>query len=229
MAWVGYLNFKDDVVYLIENKVAKLNSSSSKEDWMVCFAGLRKSKYYIWNESEDQHSQLFPSHLWTFLHHAAFHKAPLQLIQMMNIDKYPLSLPDGEGKLAIDHVDASMPQHYKDMLQPVYKYNFIPLELKLIQINFHAVIMDRVDALVEKYNLILPVISVLLEDVAKFDEMYFAVPGMYGGFSFRFEFNTSDSSIIALWTTSSSRIVGNSQQKHKCTADGWTLVSKGSD
>ena len=142
----------------------------------------------------------------------------------MNIDRYPLSLPDGEGKLAIDYVDSEATGDYKELLTPSYKFNFMHLELKLLQANFHEIILERVGALVEKYNLILPIISVIIEDISKHKEIYFNVPGMCGGFTYWLEFDETKTEIVALWSRSSSKLIGNSEQVHKCTAQGWTLM-----
>lgn len=226
MEWVGYLKFPDHIQYLIENKVAKLSSTSKKEEWLECLASLKKFKFYIWNVPVGDNSNTFPSHKWTFIHQAAFHKAPLYILQIMNVDKYPLSLPDGEGRLPIDHMDPSMTQDYKDLLTPIYKLNVLPLELKLIQVNFHAVIQDRIETMIEKYNLVLPVLSVLLEDISTFDKVYFDVPGMDGGFTYWFQLDKSKTEVLSLWCRSSSNLVGYSEQLHECTAEGWALVKK---
>ena len=224
MAWVGYLQFPDHLKYLIENKVTKLNKCSKKEEWLECYTSLRKFKHYIYNAIVDQKELLFPSYLWTFVHHAAYHSAPLEIIQMINIDKYPLSLPDGEGKLALDHIDPMMSQHYKDLLQPVYKVDFLPLEMKLIQANFHAVIYDCINGLVEKYNLILPVLCVMLEDISKCENQgNFSVPDI-GGFTYRFDLGECRSELKALLCDFIPILEGSTEVSYKCTADGWAIA-----
>ena len=225
MSWVGFLQFPNDVTYLIENVIPKLNEKASTEQWNECLYGLKKfRKHYIWNEDIKNDQRVYPSRRWTIIHHAAYYKAPLQIVQKMAIDRYPLSLPDGEGKLPIDHLDSDTPKDIKALFTPSYKMNFLHLELKLLQANFHEVILERVASLVQKYNVILPILSVLLEDVSKDKEVYFNMPGMYGGFTYWLEFDSSKTEILALYSRSSSRLVGNSEQLHKCTKEGWTLV-----
>lgn len=224
MAWVGYLEFPDHIQYMIENKVIKLNKQSKKEEWLECHVVLRKFKHYIYNAYVDQKELIFPSYLWSFVHHAAYHSAPLEIIQMINIDKYPLSLPDGEGKIALDHIDTNMPQNYKDLLQPVYKIDFLPLEMKLIQANFHAVIYECIDGLVEKYNLILPVLCVMLEDISKCDdERKFPIPDS-GGFTYKFDFSECMSEVKALLCNYIPSLEGGTEISFKCTADGWSVA-----
>lgn len=227
MSWIGFLQFPEPIRYLIENSVPKLTEVSSSEDWMTCLAALRKYKHYIWNEDVKKDSKLFPSKRWTMVHHAAHFKAPLSILQMLSVDRYPLSLPDAEGRLAIDHLCNGTPKDVKDLLKPSFRMKFLHLELKLIQANFHAVILERIEALVSKYNLILPIISVMLEDIAKTGEIYFNVPGMYGGFTYWFEYSKDRTEVVALWCKSSSRLVGNSEQLHKCTSEGWSLIQRG--
>jgi hypothetical protein len=55
-------------------------------------------------------------------------------------------------------------------------------------------------------------------------EMWFAVPGMYGGFQTRFEGEGASAELI---TSSWCRVAGGSGQRHRITAEGWTLIEEG--
>ena len=227
MTWVGSLQFPEDVAYLVENIIPRLNKNSTIVQWEECLYGLKKfKKHYIWNDEISSNSQLYPSSRWTIVHHAAYFKAPLQVLQLMNVNQYPLSLPDADGKLPVDHLDSSSSKDAKTLLTPTYKINFLQLEMKLLQANFHEVIRERVATLIQKQNLILPVLSMLLEDISRDKEIYFDIPGMYGGFTYWFEFDSTKTEIVALYSRSSSRLVGNSEQLHKCTTERWELVEK---
>ena len=222
MEWIGNLNFPENVQYLIEHQVSKLNQYSLKEDWRICLALLKDYKYYIWNNSEEYQSNLFPSSLWTFAHHAALNKAPLSIVQKMVVHQFPMSLPDREGKLAKDHVDESMPQEYKDLFQPVFKFEFIPLELKLIQANFHAVIMEHLEDIDEEL-IVLPVLSVTLEDIGKTGKNYFNIPEISVCFYYWFEFDKAGKDINFLWCQCATKVGAHLYQ---CRVNGWEKVEE---
>ena len=54
--------------------------------------------------------------------------------------------------------------------------------------------------------------------------MWFAVPGMYGGFSYGFESFGVDAKLIA---ESWCRVVGGSGQRHEITSEGSRLLDEG--
>ena len=227
MTWIGFLQFPQDVTYLVENIIPNLSPKSTASQWKECLYGLKTfKKHYIWNVKISSNSKLYPSSRWTIVHHAAYLNAPLQVLQLLNVNQYPLSLPDAEGKLPVDHLNSSSSKDAKTLLTPSYKMNFLQLEMKLLQANFHEVIHERVATLVQKHNLILPVLTVLLEDISRDKEVYFDIPGMYGGFTYWFEFDSTKTEILSVYSRSSSRLVGDSEQLHKCTTKGWELVKK---
>lgn len=198
--------------------MANLNSESTKEDWLICLGLLKKHKHYIWNSKKE----IFPSKLWSLVHHAAFHSAPISIIQNMKISKYPMSLPDSEGKLPIDHVNISSTQSYQDLFKPIYQVNVLPSKLKSIESSLHTVMSQCIGKLIEKYDLILPVLSVSLEDIARQEKIYFDIPEMHGGFFYWFEFD--DGNLIGVWCKSTSSFIGNSEQLHYCTPSGWKRI-----
>ncbi|GAA4260556.1 hypothetical protein GCM10022255_089650 [Dactylosporangium darangshiense] len=83
--------------------------------------------------------------------------------------------------------------------------------LAAIQERFHEVILGRAGSLVREQALRLPELEVLLES----EQVWFPVPGMYGGFSFRFEPAGADTRLVS---DSWSRVVGGSEQRHVVTA-----------
>ncbi len=94
--------------------------------------------------------------------------------------------------------------------------------LRQIQENFHSTIRERATELVEKENLRLPELEVLLELAEP--KMWFPVPGMYGGFIFWLDVVGGKTTLIA---ESWSRVVEGSGQRYKITADGSVLVAQG--
>lgn len=57
--------------------------------------------------------------------------------------------------------------------------------LAKLQSYYHSVIKGRVNGLSEAMNLRIPELTLLLK--LEIPEMWFSVPGMYGGFSYRLE------------------------------------------
>ncbi len=85
-------------------------------------------------------------------------------------------------------------------------------KLKAIEHHFHELILSRAGELVHQQALELPQLSGFLSD-----EVYFPVPGMHGGFSYRFE----DTGVTpALIVKSWNRVVDGSEQAHEITEDG---------
>ena len=90
------------------------------------------------------------------------------------------------------------------------------------QAHFHTVIRGRAERLVEEHGLRLPELEPLLElDTA---EMWFAVPGMYGGFRYRLE---AAGVRLKLLSDSWCRVVEGSGQRHEITPGGSQLVDEG--
>jgi len=68
----------------------------------------------------------------------------------------------------------------------------------------------------------LPELEVLLE--LDRPQMWFPVPGMYGGFSYWLESTGADAKLVS---ESWSRVVGGSGQRHEITSAGSRLVEEG--
>jgi hypothetical protein len=109
-----------------------------------------------------------------------------------------------------------------EILRPQLK-RFVPAGmLRRVQHHFHAVIRGRAQHLVEKHALRLPELEPLLE--LDSPAMWFAVPEMYGGFSYRLEEVGVN---VRLVSESWSRVVGGSGQRHEVTASHSRLVESG--
>ena len=175
------------------------------------------SSFWFLSNGADECS-LFPRKIWTLAHHAVYYNAPINVIErILESLSILVYLCDEDNKLPVDYLspDASH-----------YICEFSSEKLLNIQKNFHAIIMKRAGDLVEKNHLVLPNISVLLSEEFD-DEIYFAIPGMYGGFNFKLEWNSEKTEISALITESWSRVCGGSGQRHRCTEIGFTLEEEG--
>lgn len=132
------------------------------------------------------------------------------------------TLRNARGERALDIAERRSHRHLLVPLTPEYKHR-VPMGVLLkIQTLFHDVIRGRSERLVKKQRLRLPELEPLLE--LGRPKMWFAVPGMYGGFSFRL---VSEGVRAKLICESWSRIVGGSGQRHEITSVGSQLVDEG--
>jgi len=217
----------------IIERVVSLTKESSDEEWKDVVEEMAHRylfKHYLCNYGTNEESP-FPSKIWTIQHHAAHFNAPIEIIEFMVEKHFPMSFKDGEGKTPADHLDVNVDCNYKALFMPRYGLSNLNLEnLQKIEENFHAVINGRVKDLVDKYDLILPQLSVSLEvqvAIEFLDNGYCAIPGMYGGFTIEFQFNADKSDVDHLLTSSWCRIAGGSGQTHKCTPEQSELIESG--
>ena len=94
--------------------------------------------------------------------------------------------------------------------------------LQAIERHFHEVIRGRAATLIDEHNLTLPKLATLLADAES--KAWFPIPGMYGGFSYWLEGEGDQTKLV---TSSWSRVVGGSGQRHEITAAGSRLVEEG--
>ena len=87
---------------------------------------------------------------------------------------------------------------------------------------YRKVIRRRIDRALPHHGLRLPELEPLLE--LDHPEMWFPVPGMYGGFSYRLEFTGVETKLIS---ESYCRVAGGSGQRHEITSKGSRLVAEG--
>jgi hypothetical protein len=88
-----------------------------------------------------------------------------------------------------------------------------------IETRFHALIRERANDLASGLEL-----PLLQRDVPMFEERWFPVPGMVGGFAYALHDEPEGPvPIVESW----SRVVGGSGQRHRITAQGCTLLEEG--
>jgi hypothetical protein len=108
------------------------------------------------------------------------------------------------------------------LLKPEYKRR-VPWGILLkIQGHFHAVIRERAEWFGQEHVLRLPELEPLLE--LEEPKMWFAVPGMYGGFSFKLDTPGVRAKLVV---ESGCRVAGGSGQRHEITSKGPKLVAEG--
>lgn len=156
------------------------------------------------------------------LHQAAWHGAPIDIVRYLVVEGAWRTLRNARGERAMDIAERRSHRHLLEALAPEYKHS-VPMRVLLrIQTHFHEVIRGRSERLVKKQRLRLPELEPLLE--LDRPNMWFAVPGMYGGFSYRLESEGFNAKLIC---ESWSRIVGGSGQRHEITTAGSQLVDVG--
>lgn len=162
------------------------------------------------------------SSLYTPLHQAAHGGAKPEIVdQLLRLGAWR-TVQNARGERAVDVAERCGHPHLLDVLAPVYRHTVPPGVLLTVQAHFHSVIRGRAEELVTRQQLRLPELEPLLE--LEVPKMWFAVPGMYGGFSFCLvEFGVSAKLVSESWC----RVAGGSGQRHEITSQGSRLVEEG--
>ncbi|HSH01452.1 MAG TPA: ankyrin repeat domain-containing protein, partial [Anaerolineae bacterium] len=150
---------------------------------------------------------------YTPLHQAAYGGAPVAVVERMLALGAWRALPTAWGRLAGEIAAERGHTDLVDLLRPVYRYEVDAALLAVLQARFWEVIEGRVGNIVAREGLRLPELRILLE--LEKPEMWFPVPGMYGGFSFGLVKRAGEE--VRLVSESWIRIVGGSGQRHEVT------------
>jgi hypothetical protein len=132
-------------------------------------------------------------------------------------------LPNARGERPVDVAERCGHRRAAEILRPVLLRRVPAGVLSVVQTHFHAVIRGRADDLVRKSSLRLPELGPLLEIPAD-ETIWFAVPGMYGGFAYRLRTDGVEAVLVA---ESWCRVVGGSGQRHEITSRGSRRVAEG--
>lgn len=213
--WDGIVRsgtLKDD-----ETRVRQQLADAAKNyDWKVLLALLDQRPELV-NTTRPGGTSLYAP-----LHQAAHGGAPIEIVQtLINVGAWR-TLQNVTGERPLDVAEKRGHGHLRGILTPELRRH-VPLGVLLkIQSYFYAVIRGRAERLVEEHGLRLPELEPLLELEKR--QIWFAVPGMYGGFSYRLEAEGVDAKLVS---ESWCRVVGGSGQRHEITAAGSRLVEEG--
>ena len=167
-------------------------------------------------------TRLGGSSLFSPLHQVAHGGAPVELAQRLIGMGAWRTLQNARGERPVGVAERCGHHHLLEVLAPEYKHH-VPLRVLLkIQAHFHAVIRGRVDQPLPNHGLRLPELEPLLE--LDRPQMWFPVPGMYGGFSYRLESAGVEAKLVS---ESWCRVVEGSGQRHQITSVGSQLVEDG--
>jgi hypothetical protein len=160
--------------------------------------------------------------LYAPLHQAAYAGAPADIVhRLLELGAWR-TLQNARGERAVDVAERKGHHQLRETLEPVLKHQ-VPIGVLLkIQSHFHEVIRGRIDRELPNHGLRLPELEPLLE--LDRPQMWFPVPGMYGGFSYCLELTGADAKLVV---ESWCRVVGGSGQRHEITTYGSRLVEEG--
>ena len=159
---------------------------------------------------------------YSVLHQAAHGGAPAEVVEQLLALGAWRTLRTAHGERPLDLAERHGHAHLRALLQPVLRHTVPADELQAMQQHFHAVIRERADALVREHALRLPELEPLLEMAEP--RLWFAVPGMVGGFHFWLDTLAGDPVVIA---ESWSRVVDGSGQRHLVSPHGSLLLAEG--
>lgn len=160
--------------------------------------------------------------LYTPLHQAAHGGAPPEVALQLVVKGAFRALRDANGEAPVDIARRLGHRGLVDILAPDYRRRVDLEALGVLEGRFHEVIWGRVDELVTADSIRLPVLEPLLE--LRKPAMWFAVPGMYGGFSYTLKGTRAKPVLVS---ESWCRVVDGSGQRHKITLEGVEMVEEG--
>lgn len=194
----------------------RLADAAKSHDWPTMFALLDNDAELVNATRPDGISLYAP------LHQMAYGGASLDDIKRLIKLGAWRTLQNARGERAIDIAEIRGHQHLLPLLRPRIKHQVPTGILLRIQSHLHDVIHGRVRDLIEQHQLRLPELEPLLE--LKEPKMWFAVPGMYGGFSYWIDADGASAKLVA---ESWCRVAGGSGQRHEITSAGSELVAEG--
>ncbi len=160
--------------------------------------------------------------LYAPLHQAAHGGAPVEVAKRLIAMGAWRTLRTARHERPVDIAVRRGHRHLFEVLEPVLVRDVPADVLAQIEWHFHEVIRGRVERLVLKGGLRLPVLEPMLE--LPEPKMWFAVPGMYGGFGYELRAAGATSFLTC---ESWCRVAGGSGQRHVVSAAGSTLVDEG--
>ncbi|KQT91217.1 hypothetical protein ASG60_21510 [Methylobacterium sp. Leaf469] len=196
----------------------QLADASKAYDWHTVMGILREHPGLI-NSTRPGGSSLFAP-----LHHAAHGNAPAAICEeLIRLGAWRM-LQNARGERPVDVAERCGHVRAVAALRPALRRRVPAGVLTTIQACFHDVIRGRAADLVDRARLRLPELAPLLEMPPGEEPTWFAVPGMYGGFAYELYSDGVESVLIS---TSWSRVVGGSGQKHEIMSSGSRLVEQG--
>lgn len=215
VVWDGIVG--TDVLHGTEAAVRhELADAAKCYDWARAMVILREHPNLV-NTTRPGGRSLFAP-----LHQAAHGGAPLAVVEELILLGAWRTLQNSQGERPIDIAERRGHKHLLSVMKPKLKRR-VPIGVLLkIQSQFHEVIHGRAADQVRSAGLRLPELEPLLE-IAR-QNIWFAIPGMYGGFSYQLQVDGVEA---VLMSESWCRVVDGSGQRHEVTSGTVKLVAEG--
>ena len=131
----------------------------------------------------------------------AYLSAPIDVVEQMVDNWFPLSYRDSHGKMPLDYVQENNHTHkYRNYFKPKFICEGLTLErIQRFEKNFHALILETADESVKDETL--PNLSVYFEEMNYQDDHSYKTVHMFeskGGIGFHTEFNEDKTAVDAL-------------------------------
>ena len=194
----------------------RLADAAKAYDWTTTLSILAENPELINSTRPDGQSG------YAVLHQAAHGGASSVVIQqLINLGAWR-TLRTAQGERAVDVAQRQGHPQLVDLLTPRLKPEVSLTTIQAIQRHFHVVILTRAEKLIGEHAIRLPELEPLLELASV--KVWFAVPGMYGGFAYELSAVSGGPVLIS---ESWSRVVGGSGQRHVVSPHGSLLLEEG--
>ena len=194
-----------------------LSDAAKSFDWSRVFRILEEIPEWVNSPRPDGPSLYAP------LHQAAYGGAPREVVERLVEGGAFRTLRTAKGERPVDIARRRGHRHLVGILEPRMVVQVSEGDLKSLRTWFHALVCVRTQGIEKEY-----VHQLRLPDVEEAQEgtnpVWFAFPGMYGGFSYRFDQEANPPTLVV---ESWCRVVDGSGQRHRITRDSCELVEEG--
>jgi hypothetical protein len=181
-------------------------------DWWAVFDLIRQHPHFVNSARPDEPSWFAP------LHRAADSGVVPEIANRLIAAGAWRALRTSTGERPVDVARRRGHEHLLAALEPPRRLDVPADVLETLQKQFHELIRQRMQEFEVPHELRLPELEVMLE--LERPELWFPVPGMYGGFHFRLEPGAR------LLASSWSRTVSGSEEHHEITESGTRTVAR---
>jgi len=191
-----------------------LATAAARYDWLCVFDVVHQHPHFVNSSRPDGTSWYAP------LHRAAHGGASTEIANRLIAAGAWRGLRTSAGERPVDVARERGHDHLLAILEPPRRTIVAPDVLDAVQHGFHELIRERMREFGVTHELRLPELEVMLDMVRP--ELWFPVPGMYGGFHCRLQSHDSGARLI---TDSWCRVVGGSEEHHEITEHGVRSVA----
>jgi hypothetical protein len=184
-------------------------------DWWTVFDLIRQHPHFVNSSRPDEPSWFAP------LHRAADSGVVPEIANRLIAAGAWRALRTASGERPVDVARRRGHEHLLAALEPPCRLSISPDALETLQKQFHELIRQRMRQFEVTHELRLPELEVLVE--LERAELWFPIPGMYGGFHLRLESGDGGPRLLA---SSWSRTVSGSEEHHEITEAGTRTVAR---